>query len=104
QTLANVYMALDHNLEIVPVINKIDLPSADVERVRDEIENIIGLDAQDAVPTSAKEGIGIREALECVVKKVPAPKNPVNEPLRALIMDSWYDNYQGVVLLVRVME
>lgn len=104
QTLANVYMAIEHNLEIVPVINKIDLPSADVERVRAEIEDIIGIDASYAVPTSAKEGIGIREALELVVKNVPPPKNLPNKPFRALIMDSWYDNYQGVVLLARVME
>lgn len=104
QTLANVYMAFDHNLEIVPVINKIDLPSAEVERVRSEIEDIIGIDASEAVPTSAKEGIGIRETLEMIVKKVPPPKNLFQSPLRALIMDSWYDNYQGVVLLARVME
>jgi GTP-binding protein LepA len=104
QTLANVYMALEHNLEIVPVINKIDLPSADVERVRQEIEDMIGLDASTAVPTSAKEGVGIKETLEMVVKNVPPPKNLHASPLRALIMDSWYDNYQGVVLLARIME
>jgi GTP-binding protein LepA len=104
QTLANVYMALDHNLEIVPVINKIDLPSADVERVRAEIEEVIGIDASEAVPTSAKEGIGIHEALEMVVKNVPAPKNEFQKPLKALIMDSWYDNYQGVVQLARIVE
>ena len=104
QTLANVYMALDHNLEIVPVINKIDLPSADVERVRAEIEEVIGIDASEAVPTSAKEGIGIHEALELVVKNVPAPKNEFAKPLKALIMDSWYDNYQGVVQLARIVE
>jgi GTP-binding protein LepA len=104
QTLANVYMALDHNLEIVPVINKIDLPSADVERVRAEIEDVIGIDASQAVPTSAKEGIGIREALEMVVKVVAAPKDEPKKPLRALIMDSWYDNYQGVVQLARIVE
>ncbi len=104
QTLANVYMALDHNLEIVPVINKIDLPSADVERVRAEIEEVIGIDASEAVPTSAKEGIGIHEALEMVVKNVPSPKNEFQKPLKALIMDSWYDNYQGVVQLARIVE
>ncbi len=104
QTLANVYMAIEHNLEIIPIINKIDLPSADVERVRAEIEDMIGIDASEAIPTSAKEGIGIREALEAVAKKIPAPKDQPDLPLRALIMDSWYDNYQGVVLLARVME
>jgi GTP-binding protein LepA len=104
QTLANVYMALDHKLEVIPVLNKIDLPSADPEKCRQEIEDIIGLDASMAIPTSAKEGIGIRECLEAVVKWVPPPKDEPAKPLRALIMDSWYDNYQGVVLLCRVME
>ncbi len=104
QTLANVYMALDGNLEIVPVINKIDLPSADIDEAKRQIEDIIGLDASDAIPCSAKEGIGIPEILESIVKKVPAPKENTNNPLRCLIMDSWYDNYQGVVVLVRIMD
>ncbi len=104
QTLANVYQALDHDLEIIPVINKIDLPSADVEAVRQEIEEVIGLDAKDAVPTSAKEGIGIEEILEQVVKKVPPPAGDPEAPLKALIFDSWYDTYRGVVMLVRVFE
>ncbi|WP_375773440.1 translation elongation factor 4 [Archangium gephyra] len=104
QTLANVYMALDHNLEIIPVINKIDLPSADVERTRQEIEDVIGIDASVAVPASAKEGIGIKEILEAVVKNVPPPSGDPAAPLRALIFDSWYDNYRGVVTLVRVLE
>ncbi|BDG07743.1 translation elongation factor 4 [Anaeromyxobacter paludicola] len=104
QTLANVYQALDHDLEIVPVINKIDLPSADVEGVRREIEDVIGLDASGAVPCSAKEGIGIREILEQVVKKVPPPKGDPAAPLKAIIFDSWYDSYRGVVMLVRVFE
>jgi GTP-binding protein LepA len=104
QTLANVYMALDHNLEIIPVINKIDLPSADVDRTRQEIEDVIGIDASVAVPASAKEGIGIKEILEAVVKNVPPPSGDPAAPLRALIFDSWYDNYRGVVTLVRVLE
>jgi GTP-binding protein LepA len=104
QTLANVYMALDHSLAIIPVINKIDLPSADVERTRQEIEDVIGIDGSDAVPASAKEGIGIREILEAVVKTVPPPSGDPQAPLKALIFDSWYDNYRGVVTLVRVLE
>ncbi|WNG36567.1 elongation factor 4 [Archangium minus] len=104
QTLANVYMALDHNLEIIPVINKIDLPSADVERTRQEIEDVIGIDGSGAVPASAKEGIGIKDILEAVVKNVPPPSGDPSAPLRALIFDSWYDNYRGVVTLVRVLE
>ncbi len=104
QTLANVYQALDHDLEIVPVINKIDLPSADVEGVRREIEEVIGLDASEAVPTSAKEGIGIEEILEQVVHKVPPPPGDPEAPLKAIIFDSWYDSYRGVVMQVRVFE
>jgi len=104
QTLANVYQALDHDLEIIPVINKIDLPSADVEGVRREIEEVIGLDAKDAVPTSAKEGIGIVEILEQIVQKVPPPDGDPEAPLKAIIFDSWYDSYRGVVMLVRVFE
>jgi GTP-binding protein LepA len=104
QTLANVYQALDHDLEIIPVINKIDLPSADVPEVRREIEEVIGLDASDAVPCSAKEGIGIQEILEQIVKKVPAPRGDPDAPLKAIIFDSWYDSYRGVVMLVRVFE
>ncbi|ACG73473.1 GTP-binding protein LepA [Anaeromyxobacter sp. K] len=104
QTLANVYQALDHDLEIVPVINKIDLPSADVEGVRQEIEEVIGLDAKDAVPASAKEGIGIGEILEQIVHRVPAPEGDPDAPLKAIVFDSWYDSYRGVVMLVRVFE
>ncbi|MCP3141961.1 translation elongation factor 4 [Pyxidicoccus xibeiensis] len=104
QTLANVYMALDHDLEIIPVINKIDLPSADVERTRAEIEDVIGIDASIAVPASAKEGIGIHDILESVVARVPPPSGSPDAPLKALIFDSWYDNYRGVVTLVRVLE
>ncbi|MBE3593525.1 MAG: elongation factor 4 [Candidatus Carbobacillus altaicus] len=104
QTLANVYLALEHDLEIVPVINKIDLPSAEPERVRKEIEDIIGLDASEAVLASAKEGIGIQEILEQIVKKIPAPSGAPEAPLKALIFDSFYDSYRGVVAYIRVME
>jgi len=104
QTLANVYLALDNNLEIIPVINKIDLPSADPERVRKEIEDIIGLDASDAVLASAKTGIGIEEILEQIVEKVPAPKGDPDAPLQAMIFDSLYDSYRGVVAYIRVVE
>src|SRR5712692_4548070 len=92
QTLANVYMALDHGLEIVPVINKIDLPGADVAGTREQIEQVIGLDASDAVLTSAKEGVGIDEVLEAIVARIPAPKSSGEEAVRALIFDSWYDS------------
>ncbi|MDG4961077.1 translation elongation factor 4 [Lactococcus raffinolactis] len=104
QTLANVYLALDNDLEILPVINKIDLPAADPERVRAEIEDVIGLDASEAVLASAKAGIGIEEILEQVVEKVPAPQGSVDNPLKALIFDSVYDAYRGVILQVRVMD
>ena len=104
QTLANVYLALDNNLEILPVINKIDLPSADPDRVKQEIEDVIGLDASEAVHASAKAGIGIKEILEQVVQKVPAPTGDPDQPLKALIFDSHYDPYKGVVVYVRVMD
>ncbi|ANA81602.1 elongation factor 4 [Paenibacillus glucanolyticus] len=104
QTLANVYLALDNNLEILPVINKIDLPSADPERVKQEVEDVIGLDASDAVLASAKAGIGIKEILEQVVQKVPAPAGHPEEPLKALIFDSHYDPYKGVIVYVRVID
>ncbi len=104
QTLANVYLALEANLEIVPVINKIDLPSADVDGTRHEIEDVIGLDGSQAVPVSAKEGTGIGEVLEAVVKLMPPPRGDPEAPLSALIFDSWYDSYRGVVVLVRVVQ
>ena len=104
QTLANTYLALHHNLEIIPVINKIDLPSAEPERIREQIEQVIGLDASDAVLASAKQGIGIHEILEAVVKRVPHPKGTVDAPLRALIFDSWFDPYRGVIILMRVFD
>lgn len=104
QTLANVYLALDNDLEIIPVINKIDLPSAEPERVRQEIEDVIGLDASEAVLASAKAGIGIEEILEQIVEKVPAPSGDPDAPLKALIFDSVYDAYRGVVVSIRVVD
>ena len=104
QTLANTYLALEHNLEIRPVINKIDLPAADPKRVKDEVENIIGLEAQDAPEISAKQGINIPAVLEDVVKHIPAPKGDASAPFKALIFDSQYDAYQGVIVYFRVME
>lgn len=104
QTLANVYMAIENNLEVVPVLNKIDLPHADIEKVRTEIEDVVGLDATDADEVSAKSGIGIETLLENIIKKIPPPKGDYEAPLQALIFDSWFDPYQGVVVLARVME
>ncbi len=104
QTLANVYLAMEANLEIIPVINKIDLPSADVDRTRAEIEDVIGLDSRLAVPVSAKEGLNIDKLLETIVKHVPPPAGLLTDPLKALVFDSWYDNYRGVVMLVRVVD
>ena len=104
QTLANTYLALHHNLEILPVINKIDLPSADPDKIREEIEQVVGLDASEAVLASAKQGIGIEDILEAVVHKVPPPKGDPEAPLRALIFDSWFDPYRGVITLLRVVE
>ncbi|MDX1979732.1 MAG: translation elongation factor 4 [Bryobacteraceae bacterium] len=104
QTLANTYLALHHNLEIIPVINKIDLPSADPERIREQIEQVIGLDARDAILASAKQGVGIHEVLEAVVHLAPPPKGNPEAPLRALIFDSWFDAYRGVIILFRVMD
>lgn len=104
QTLANVYLALDNDLEILPVINKIDLPAADPERVREEIEDVIGLDASDAVLASAKSGIGIEDILEQIVEKIPEPSGDVNKPLKALIFDSVFDAYRGVIANIRIMD
>ena len=104
QTLANVYQSIEHDHEIVPVINKIDLPAAEPEKVRAEIEEVIGLDASEAVLTSAKSGIGIKDVLEAVVKKIPPPTGDAAAPLKAMLIDSWYDPYLGVVILVRVID
>lgn len=104
QTLANVYMAMSGNLELIPVINKIDLPSADADRVAQEVEDVIGLPKEMAIKASAKAGIGIEDILEAVVEYVPAPKDDDESPLRALVFDSWFDSYQGVIVLVRVFE
>jgi GTP-binding protein LepA len=104
QTLANAYLALEHNLEIIPVINKIDLPAANSEKTKEQIEDAIGIDCSDAILASAKEGIGTREILEAIVNKIPSPAGDDNNPLKALIFDSWFDNYQGVIVLVRVFD
>ncbi|MGI0490871.1 translation elongation factor 4 [Alkalinema pantanalense CENA528] len=104
QTLANVYLALEHNLEIIPVLNKIDLPGAEPDRVREEVEEVVGLDCSDAILASAKEGIGVPEILETIVRKVPPPQDTIDQPLRALVFDSYYDAYRGVVVYFRVMD
>lgn len=104
QTLANVYKAIDANLEIVPVLNKIDLPAAEPERICDQIEEVIGIDASDALRVSAKTGIGIKETLEAIVHRLPAPKGDATAPLKAMLVDSWYDAYLGVIILIRVMD
>ena len=104
QTLANVYLALDHDLDVFPVINKIDLPSADPDRVAAEIEDVIGLEAHDAPKISAKTGLNVEEVLEAIVHKIPAPKGDPKAPLQALIFDSVYDSYKGVIIFCRVME
>src|SRR5579864_2049256 len=104
QTLANVYQAIDNHHEIVPVLNKIDLPAAEPERIRQQIEDVIGLDASDAVEISAKTGLNIEGVLEALVHRLPAPKGDGSAPLKALLVDSWYDQYLGVVILVRVKD
>ena len=104
QTIANAYLAIENNLEIIPVINKIDLPSADVEKTKQQIEDILGLDASEAILASAKEGKGIKEIMEAVIRRVPPPSGKPEAPLRALIFDSWFDNYQGAVVLVKVVD
>ncbi len=104
QTLANCYTAIDMDMEVVPILNKIDLPQAEPDRVAEEIEDIVGIDAVDAVRCSAKTGVGIEDVLEVIVNKIPPPVGDREAPLKALIVDSWFDNYQGVVSLVRIME
>lgn len=104
QTIANVYIALENNLEIIPVINKIDLPAAEPQRVKDEIEHIIGLDCSEAIEVSAKTGVGIKELIETIIRKIPPPKPGENRPFKSLIYDSWFDNYLGALALVRVYD
>lgn len=104
QTLANVYLALDNNHEILPALNKVDLPSSDVEKVKRQIEDVIGLDASDAIETSGKTGLGVDNLLEAIVHRLPAPKGEVQAPLKALLIDSWYDSYLGVIILVRIKD
>ena len=104
QTLANVYQAINNNHEIVPVLNKVDLPAAEPERIRQQIEDVIGIDASEAIPISAKTGIGVPEVLEAIVHRLPPPKGDRNKPLKALLVDSWYDTYLGVVVLVRIID
>ncbi|MEC8574164.1 MAG: GTP-binding protein, partial [Pseudomonadota bacterium] len=104
QTLANVYQAIDADHEIVPVLNKIDLPASDCDRVAEQIEDVIGIDATDAIQVSAKTGQGIRETLEAIVHKLPAPSGDRDAPLKAMLVDSWYDAYLGVIVLVRIMD
>ena len=104
QTLANAYLAVENNLEIVPIINKIDLPGAQPEEAKRQIEDIVGLDASHAILASAKEGTGVHEILEAIVHRLPAPKGDPDAPLKALIFDSWYDAYRGVIILTRVID
>lgn len=104
QTLANTYLALENDLELLPVLNKIDLPSAEPDRIKEQIENIIGLDASEAVLTSAKTGVGVEEIVEQIIAKIPAPQGDPNAPFKALIFDSWYDSYRGVIVLFRIIE
>jgi GTP-binding protein LepA len=104
QTLANVYQALDNDLEILPVLNKVDLPAADADRVKQQIEDVIGLDASDAIPISAKTGINVEAVLEAIVERLPPPQGEAGKPLKALLIDSWYDAYLGVVVLVRILD
>jgi GTP-binding protein LepA len=104
QTLANVYTALDNDLEILPVLNKVDLPAADVDRVKEQIEDVIGIDASDAIPVSAKTGLNMAAVLEAIVKRLPPPKGDRNAPLKAMLVDSWYDAYLGVIVLVRIID
>ena len=104
QTVANCYTALELGVDVVPVLNKMDLPQADPERAKEEIEDVIGIDATDAIPCSAKTGLGIDDILEAVIARIPPPKGQPDAPLRAMIVDSWFDNYVGVVMLVRVVD
>src|ERR1700729_3546108 len=104
QTLANVYQAIDNNHEIVPVLNKVDLPAAEPDKVKEQIEDVIGLDASDALMVSAKSGLGVPDVLEAIVHRLPPPKGEKDAPLKALLIDSWYDAYLGVIILVRIVD
>jgi GTP-binding protein LepA len=104
QTLANTYLALDHHLEILPIINKIDLPGAEIERVQDQLHSIIGMNPEEAVMISAKYGKGVEEVLEAIVHRIPPPKGDPDGPLKALLFDSWFDIYRGVLVLIRVID
>ena len=104
QTLANVYQALEINHEVVPILNKIDLPASDVEKTKKEIEDVVGIDTSNAIPCSGKTGEGIEDILEAIIKKLPAPKGEKDKKLKCLLVDSWYDSYLGVVILVRVIN
>ena len=104
QTLANVYQAIENDHEIIPVLNKIDLPAADPIRVMEQIEDVIGLDTSNAIETSAKTGVGIKAVLESIVQHIPSPEGDVNQPLKALLVDSWYDTYLGVIVMVRIAQ
>ena len=104
QTVANTFLASRHNLTIMPVINKIDLPAAQPEYVKEQIENVLAIAADDALPISAKSGLGVEDVLEAIVQRIPQPKGSADAPLRALIFDSWFDSFRGAVVLVRVME
>jgi GTP-binding protein LepA len=104
QTLANVYQAINNNHEIIPVLNKVDLPAAEPERIQQQIEDVIGIDASHAVMISAKTGLGVPDVLEAIVHRLPAPKGDINKPLKALLVDSWYDSYLGVVVLLRIID
>jgi GTP-binding protein LepA len=104
QTLANTYLALDHHLDIVPVVNKIDLPGAEIERVKEQLNSVIGMDPDDAIPISAKSGLGVDAVLEAIVQRIPAPKGAVDAPLKALLFDSWFDVYRGVIVMARLID
>jgi GTP-binding protein LepA len=104
QTLANTYLALDHHLEILPIINKIDLPGAEIARVQEQLHSIIGIDPEEAVMISAKYGKGVEDVLEAIVKRIPAPEGNPEGPLKALLFDSWFDIYRGVLVLIRVID